>query len=81
MDRPEANLLRVADAVVEVGEGLAVVEIGGVNDVSGSSQLLGEREESFSPAPCVMEQQYLGHDSLCHARGDLETPRRSTNEV
>jgi hypothetical protein len=29
--------------------------------VSGSSQLVGEREESLSLALCVMEQQYLGH--------------------
>ena len=56
-NRPEANLPRVADALVEVGEGLAVVEVGGVNNVSGSSQLVGELEESSSLALRVMEQQ------------------------
>jgi hypothetical protein len=54
--------LRVADALVEVGEGLAVVEVGSVNNVSGSSQLVGEREESAGLTLCVVEEQYLGHD-------------------
>ena len=74
-DRAEANLPRVADALVEVGEGLAVVEVGGVDDVSGSSQPVGEREESSSLALCVMEEQYLGHDPRPTTRGGLETSR------
>src|SRR5206468_8748728 len=64
LNRPEANLLRVADALVQVGEGLAVVEIRGMNDVSGSSQLVGECEESAGLALCMVEQQQLGHDAL-----------------
>jgi hypothetical protein len=45
-----------------------------VNNVSGSSQLVGEREESLSLALRVMEQQYLGHDALPITLGDLEAP-------
>ena len=44
-----------------------------MNDVSGSSQLVGEREESSSLALCVMEEQYLGHDAFPTMPGDLET--------
>ena len=72
-DRLEADLLGVADALVEVGEGLAVVEVRGVDDVPGSSQLVGEREESAGLPVCVMEQQYLGHASFLTRREDLET--------
>jgi hypothetical protein len=43
-DRVEADLLGVANAVGEFGEGLAVVEIRGVNDVSGGAEFIGERE-------------------------------------
>jgi hypothetical protein len=32
--------------------------------VSGSSQLVGECEESLRLALCVMEQKNLGHDAL-----------------
>jgi hypothetical protein len=40
----EADLFGVANAVSEFGEGLAVVEIWGVNDVSGSAEFIGEGE-------------------------------------
>ena len=80
-DRPEANLPCVADALVQVGEGLAVVEVGGVNDVSGSSQRVGELEESSSLALCVMEEQYLGHDACPTTLGDLETLSRHSARV
>ena len=43
-----------------------------MNDVSGSSQLVGEREESSSLALCVMEQQYLGHDTRSYHAGRRE---------
>src|SRR5439155_14617473 len=62
-DRVEADLLGVADAVVELGEGLAVVEVRGMNDVSGSPQLVGKREESARLTVCVVEEQYLGHEA------------------
>jgi hypothetical protein len=40
----EADLFGVANAVSEFGEGLAVVEIWGVNNVSGSAEFIGEGE-------------------------------------
>jgi hypothetical protein len=43
-DRVEPDLLGVAHAVGEFGERLAVVEIRGVNDVSGSAEFIGEGE-------------------------------------
>ena len=49
-----------------------------MNNVSGSPQLLGEREESLSLALGVMEQQYLGHDSLPTTLADPETPAALT---
>jgi hypothetical protein len=43
-DRAEADLFGVPDAVRELGEGPALVEIGRVNDVSGRAELLDEGE-------------------------------------
>ena len=74
LNRPEANLLRVADALVEVGEGLAVVEVGRVNDVAGGSQFVREREEALSLALGMMEEQDLGHGALRTTLEDPETP-------
>src|SRR5439155_23428575 len=71
--RREADLLREADTLIEVGEGLAVVEVRRMNDVSGSSQLVGEREEPAGLTLCVVEQQYLGHDAPPTRRGTSET--------
>jgi len=45
-DRVEADLLGVADALVELVEDLAVVEIRCVDDVSGSAECIGERMAS-----------------------------------
>ncbi len=42
-----------------------------MNDVSGSSQLVGEREESGCLSLCVVKQQYLGH------RGTLIMPGKA----
>src|SRR5258708_22461 len=56
-NRLEADLLRVADALVEVGEGVAVVEVGRVDNVSGGAQLVGECKETLRLPLCVMEQQ------------------------
>ena len=57
----EADLLRVANAVGELGEGLAVVEIRGVNEVSGSAELVGEGEAPVRQSLCMMEEQNLSH--------------------
>ncbi len=43
-DRVEADLLGVANAIGEFGKGLAVVEVRGVDDVSGSAEFVGEGE-------------------------------------
>jgi hypothetical protein len=59
-DRVEANLLGVADALVELGEELAVVEIRGVNDVAGSAEFIGEREASRRESLRVVEHK-LSH--------------------
>src|ERR671918_823548 len=50
-DRVEADLLRVLHAVGELREGLAVVEIREVHDVSGSPELVGERQASGRQSP------------------------------
>jgi hypothetical protein len=61
-DRVEADLLGVANAVGEFGEGLAGVEIRGMSDVSGSTKFLGEREAAGRQSMCVMEEQKLTHE-------------------
>src|ERR687891_631879 len=60
-DRVEADLLRVLHAVGELREGLAVVEIREVHDVSGSPELVGERQASGRRSLCMMEEQNLSH--------------------
>ena len=47
-DRVEAHFLRVADAFVEVVERVAVVQVGGVNDVPVGPQVVREREHAGS---------------------------------
>ena len=63
-DVSESDLLRVADALVQVIERIAVVEVGRVNNVPGSAELIGEREESRRLALSVMEEEDLGDASL-----------------
>jgi hypothetical protein len=77
-DRREANLLRVTDALVEVGEGLAVVQVGRMNDMSGSSQLVGEGEEAGCLSLGVVKQEYLGHHHGVH---NMPREPLETNEV
>jgi hypothetical protein len=60
-DRVEADLLGVANAVCELGEGVAVVEIRGVNDVSGSAKLIGEGEAPGRQTLCMVEEQKLSY--------------------
>ena len=47
--------------VGQLGEGLAVVEIRGVNDVSGSAKVVGEGEAPGRQSLCMMEEQKLSH--------------------
>jgi hypothetical protein len=67
-DGVEPDLLGVANAVGEFDEGLAVVEIRGVNDVSGGAELIGEREAPRRQSLCVMEHQNLSHVGWSLAR-------------
>ena len=60
-DGAEADLLGIADAVVELGERLAVVEVRGVNHVPGSAQLSGEGEAPLRQALRMMKDQELSH--------------------
>lgn len=68
-DGGEAMLLGVADPCYEIVERLALIEIGGVDGVSGSSQFIGESNDAGREPMGVMKQQ-----DLCHANaftGDL----------
>ena len=60
-EHPEADLVGVGHAVIEVVERPPFVEVGGVHGVPGSSQLIGELVEPRCLSLCVMEQQYFGH--------------------
>ena len=60
-DRVETGPLGVPDPIIERRKRPAVVEIGHVYDVAGSSQFLGEREEPRGLSLRVVKQQYLGH--------------------
>ena len=60
-DRVEAGFLGVANALVEVGEGLALVQIWSVHDVSGGAEPIGEGEDPRRQALGVMKEQNLGH--------------------
>src|SRR6266536_4932746 len=72
-DRVEADLLGVANALVERSERLALVEIRGVNRVPGCAELVGERKESGCLSLCVVKEQYLGH------RAFLPRPGKARN--
>jgi hypothetical protein len=61
-DRPEADFARIADAVVDRVERVAVVEIGGVDRVSGCAQLVGERLDAVRQSLRMVEQEYLRHE-------------------
>jgi hypothetical protein len=60
-DRVEADLFGVVNAVGEFGEGLTVVEIWRVHDVSGSAESIGEGEAPGRQALSMMEEQNFGH--------------------
>ena len=59
MSKPTS--LGVADAVVEVGEGLALVQIWCVHDVSGGAESIGEGEDPRRQALRMMKEQNFGH--------------------
>ncbi len=54
-DRIEADLLGVANALIERCERLALVEIRGVNRVPGCAEFVGERKESGCLSLCVVK--------------------------
>ncbi len=59
--RAEAELLGVANAVGEVGERFAVVEIRRVHYVSGSAESIREREAPAGQALRVVKKQNFRH--------------------
>ena len=63
VDRVEADLLGVADALRQIGEGLAVVEVGRVHDVSGRAKSVREGDDPRGQSLCVMKEQNLGQGS------------------
>ena len=60
-DRVEAGFPGVADALVEVGEGFAFVQIRRVHDVSGRTEPIGKGDNPRRQALGVMKEQNLGH--------------------
>jgi len=58
-DRPQPDLPRVVDALLERRKRPPLVEIWGMDDVSGSAQFIGETSESLRGALRVAEKQYL----------------------
>ena len=72
----EADLLGIGDTVGEPSEGFSVVEIRGVNDVSGSAELIGEGEAAGRQSLRMMEEQKLGHG--CSLARLLSSDRRAT---
>ena len=76
-DRVEADLLRVADALVERSERLAVIEIRSMDGVSGSAEFVRERKESGCLSLRMVKKQDLGHvgSSLLAPRFRIRGPR------
>ena len=60
-DLAEAELLRERHAGVQRREGAAVVEVGGVDDVAGGAEVVGEGEDALGQPLGVVEQQNLSH--------------------
>ena len=67
-DHAEADLLGVGDALVEVGEGSPVVEVGKVHDVALCAEVVGEGVAAGREAEGVVEQQHVGHERHRRAR-------------
>jgi hypothetical protein len=67
-DGVEADLAGVADTVVDVGEGVPVVEIRGVDDMSGSAELVREGENAGrqwkSRTSAMLPCNYLASDQF-----------------
>jgi hypothetical protein len=60
-DRAEAGLSRVTDAVFEVVEGVALVEVRRVHDMPAGAELISEGEHAGCEALRVMKEHDLGH--------------------
>ena len=56
-DRVESDLLGVGDALGELGERVAVVEIRRVDDVPGGAELVGEGEAPVGQPLCMVEEK------------------------
>jgi hypothetical protein len=63
-DGVEPDLLRVADAGVEVSERPPLVQIGNMDPVAGPPELVDEREDAKGTPVCVVEHHDLGHATL-----------------
>ncbi len=60
-DRAEPGLPRVADALIEIGEGMPVVQVGDVDGVASGSKFIGEHLHPNRQPLCVVVQ----HDLQC----------------
>src|SRR5262245_51832537 len=57
----ESDVVSMGDAVLQRVEGTPFIKIGGVDDVAGLPEFLGECEEPRRLSVRVMKQKYLGH--------------------
>jgi hypothetical protein len=73
-DGVEADLPGIANPVGELVEGLAVVEVGDMHDVSGSTELIGEGLNARRQAMCMVEKQKLSHSRSLAAALPLALP-------
>jgi DNA-binding SARP family transcriptional activator len=60
-ERVEADFTGVGHPLVELREGLAVVEIRKVDDLPGGAKVVGEGEAAVREPVHVVEEQHLGH--------------------
>ncbi len=60
----EPDLLRVADAGVEVSERPPVVQIGNVDGVAGPLEFVGERDDAGGAPVCVVEHHDVSNATL-----------------
>ena len=70
--RVEADLLRAPDALVEIVERPAFVEVGDVHHAPRGAELVGERPHPVRQPLRVMEEQHLGHPATLGLTGVAE---------
>ena len=71
-DLPEADLLCVANALIEVLEGLAVVEIRGMNRVASLAEFVSEPEEALRLSLRVMKSSTVVMVTHCPVQAALK---------